>query len=83
MNEDKGSRYHRLKRRAAVALAGVTIAGLVALLAGGSLLLRDLAMVLTGAGASALSTVAVYAVLLTLAYQLCSLPLTFFQSFVL
>ena len=83
MNEDKGSRYHRLKRRAAVALAGVTIAGLVALLVGGSLLLRDLAMVLTGAGPSALSTVAVYGLLLTLAYQLSTLPLTFFQSFVL
>ena len=83
MNEDKASRYHRIKRRSAVALAGVTAAGLVVLLAGGSLWLRDVAMAVAGSGVSAPSTVAVYALLFTLGYQLCTLPLTFFESFVL
>ena len=83
MNEDKASRYHRIKRRSAVALAGVTAAGLVVLLAGGSLWFRDVAMAVAGSGVSAPSTVAVYALLFMLGYQLCTLPLTFFESFVL
>src|SRR5262245_17418160 len=40
-------------------------------------------MAVTGAGHSAPSTVAAYVLLLSLAHQLCALPVTFFESFVL
>jgi STE24 endopeptidase len=83
VNEDKASRYHRLKRRSAVLLAGVTALGLGALVAGGSLWLRDLAAAVTASTASSPLTVAAYVLLLALAYQLCTLPVTFFESFVL
>ena len=83
MNEDKASRYHRLKRQSAIALAGVTAVGLVVLVSGGSLWLRDLAGALTASASSSPSTVAAYVLLLTLGYQLFTLPVTFFESFVL
>ena len=83
MNEDKASRYHRLKRQSAIALAGVTAVGLVVLVCGGSLWLRDLAGALTASASSSPSTVAAYVLLLTLGYQLFTLPVTFFESFVL
>ena len=83
MNEDKGSRYHRFKRRATVAQAGVTAVGLAWLVAGGSLWLRNLAAAVTASTASSSSTVAAYVLLLAAAYQLWTLPVTFFESFVL
>jgi STE24 endopeptidase len=83
VNEDKASRYHRLKRRSAVALTAITAAGLVVLLAGGSLRVRDVASAISGSGPSGPSTVAIYVLLLMAAYQACTIPVIFFQSFVL
>jgi Zn-dependent protease with chaperone function len=84
VNEDKASRYHRLRRRSTVASAVLVVLALVALLPfGGSRVLRDAAMSVTGSGPSAVSTVAAYVLLLTLAHQMVALPLAFYQSFLL
>lgn len=83
MNEDKASRYHRLTRRARLASAAACVAGLVVLLAGGSHALRDSAMALSGAGAAAPSTVAVYSILLAAVWQAARLPLSGYQTLVL
>jgi len=84
LNEDKASRYHRLKRRATVVWALPYVAGLVALIsAGGSGLLRDAVIAVTGAGPSAPSTVALYTVGLMIAYHVLLLPLAAYQGFIL
>jgi STE24 endopeptidase len=84
VNEDRASRYHRLRRRSIVVSAVVTGAGLLLLLPGGvSFLLRNAAMAISGSGSSALSTVAAYVLLLALVHQMCSLPLAFYRSYVL
>ncbi len=87
MNEDRASRYHRLKRRASVAglLWGVIL--LAALLAtGASAWLRDAAE--TAAGALSPSsrpgvTVLFYVAFLSLLNELGSLPLAFYSGFLL
>ena len=76
MNEDKASRYHRLKRRSAVALTAITVVGLAVLLAGGSLRVRDVASVISGEDAFAPSTVAIYVLLVMAAYQAARAPNT-------
>lgn len=84
VNEDRASRYHRLKRRAALVwtfAGGASLFGFV--MAGGSRLLRDEAVAITAAGPSAPSTVAVYALALALAYLGLRLPLAFYQGYVL
>ncbi len=77
MNEDRSSRYHRLKRQAgilSVAWSLVLLAGL--LVTGASLAMRDLA------GASAFAIV-VYVGLLLILNEVGSLPLAFYSGFLL
>jgi STE24 endopeptidase len=85
MNEDRASRYHRLKRR--VSVASVVWSGaLLALLlvTGGSLALRRLA---EGGDAAApygtLVTVAIYVCLLFLLNEIVALPLSFYGGYLL
>jgi STE24 endopeptidase len=82
VNEDKSVRYHRLKRRAAVA-STVVSAALPALLlvTGGSAALRDAAGGLTGAGSAAPLTVALYTVAFLVLHDLLTAPLAFYSSF--
>ena len=61
MNEDKASRYHRLKRRAvvsSVAIQGALLVGL--LLTGWSVRLREAVMAIAGSGPAAPLTIALY-----------------------
>jgi len=76
-NEDKASRYHRLKRRAAIATAscGVLLL-LVILVTGASSALRDVAA--SAAGGSFLLTVFIYVGLVALISEAIQLPLTFY-----
>jgi STE24 endopeptidase len=84
VNEDKASRYHRLKRRTAVVAVALNGAMLVLLLgSGGSSRLRDLAVLATGAEPDAESTVAIYVVLLAAIQSLVTLPLAFYDGFLL
>src|SRR5258706_1214407 len=79
MNEDKSSRYHRLRRRASVAS---TILGVLLLMAlvgtGASAALRDTAASL--AGGSFLLTLCCYVVILALINEAFSVPLAFYQG---
>lgn len=82
MNEDKASRYHRLRRRAS--LLGTALAAaflLLLLVTGWSTSLRDLAASLTGQ--SFLPTVISYVVLVALLGEAIQLPLGFYQGVVL
>ena len=88
MNEDKASRYHRLKRQASIIslLWGVVLlGGLIA--TGWSGLFRNAAEVMAGRIAPASwqpgATVLVYVVLLSLLNELVSLPLGFYSGFLL
>jgi STE24 endopeptidase len=82
MNEDKAVRYHRLKRRAAVASLAVSAALPALLLAtGASAGLRDIASGLAGAGAAATLTVALYGVAFLVLHDLVTAPLSFYSSF--
>ena len=77
-NEDKATRYHRLRRRAS--LAGTALAALFLLLflvTGASAALRDAAA--SASGSFAL-TVALYVVTLVLLHELLQLPLAFYQG---
>ena len=77
MNEDKASRYHRLRRRASLLGTVGGIALLVLLVvSGGSAMVRDLASSL--AGDSFLATVAIYVVLVFAAAELIELPLAYY-----
>jgi STE24 endopeptidase len=82
VNEERSSRYHRLRRRAAVASIGLTGATLVLLVAtGASAVLRDVADWLTGTGQSSASTLAVYVLFVVGIHEAVTLPVTFYQSF--
>lgn len=87
MNEDKASRYHRLKRRAELASTAAAAGVLGALLlSGGALKLRELAAGLAiaiGPGVEEAATVAVFAILLLIVLHLIELPFAFYQGFVL
>ena len=77
MNEDRSSRYHRLKRQASIASVAWTILLLAGLLfSGASAVLRNLA-------GNGLLAVVVYVGLLLLLNEIGSLPLAFYSSFVL
>ena len=77
MNEDRSSRYHRLKRQASIASVAWTLLLLAGLLfSGGSLALRNLA----GGGAFA---IVYYVGLLLLLNELGDLPLSFYSGFLL
>jgi len=78
-NEDKASRYHRLRRGAS--LAGTALSGLLLLgllVSGGSAALRDIASSLSGG--SFTLTVVVYVVLLGLLSEAVGLPLAFYTG---
>ena len=84
MNEDKAARFHRLQRRCfwvSLATQGITM---LALLPGGvSASMRDLAVSITGAPGSSLSTVAVFTLVLLALMELVAFPQRFYQTFVL
>ena len=84
MNEDRATRYHRLKRQATVVAVGVNaiLFGLL-LGSGGSARLRDLAVVLSRAEPDAGSTVAIYVSLLASIQAVVTLPLAYYDGFLL
>ena len=84
MNEDKSSRYHRLKRQATVAGLALSAALLAALqFTPASGLLRDAAMAAAGAGPSHPLTVAGFVLAILVVQEAVALPLAFYSSFVL
>jgi len=81
-NEDKATRYHRLRRRAA--LAGTALGALfltLLLITGWSAALRDAAV--SAAGPSFTLTVVAYVVLIALLSEVVQLPLAFYQGMTL
>lgn len=86
-NEDKSSRYHRLKRRADLAstlAAGTFLTAL--LVTGGALALREAASsigMLIDGGWEEAATAAAVALILTLLLYLLELPFAYYQGFVL
>jgi len=87
MNEDKATRYHRLRRRAGVVSAGMAAGLQVALIvSGGSVALRAIASNAATAVAPALAwwlTLAIYVVLLAALHEVAVLPIAFYRGFVL
>jgi STE24 endopeptidase len=88
VNEDKATRYNRLKRRVDVASLAWTVVLLVTLvISGGSLALRDgaewLARLVAPAAWLQTASVAAYVVLLTLLSELGAMPLSFYSGLVL
>ncbi|MBE3135164.1 MAG: M48 family metallopeptidase [Acidobacteria bacterium] len=89
MNEDKATRYHRLKRRASVASLAWSAGFLVALLlSGGSVVIRDLASlavarIATPAWHSPPVVVLLYVTLLAVLHETVSLPIDFYRGFLL
>lgn len=88
MNEDRATRYNRLKRRVGVAsLAWGAIFLIALLVSGGSVALRSAAegaaRIVAPAWATGASAVVVYVVLLTMLHEVGSLPLAFYGGFVL
>jgi STE24 endopeptidase len=86
MNEDKASRYHRLRRQAAVlsvALSAVVLAGL--LLSGASRVLADAAVSWTHASAGRFSpaVTAIYVTIFAAVHEATALPLTYYRGFFL
>jgi STE24 endopeptidase len=78
-NEDKATRYHRLKRRAGIASAVGGVLVLVALVVTGtSAALRDVAA--SAAGPSFLLTVVVYVCLVALISEAVQLPLSYYTG---
>src|SRR4029453_8924307 len=81
MNEDKATRYHRLGRRAGV--LSMLWSGLILLsllLTGASAGLREWA---AGFGANPTLTVALYVVMLSLAFDAATLPFGFYRGWLL
>ena len=79
MNEDKSTRYHRLRRRASISGTALGIALLIAfVLTGASAALRAYAGSL--AGSSFVVTLSLYVVILTLINEAISLPFAFYQG---
>ena len=84
MNEDKATRYHRLRRRATAFSIVGGVATLVAMLGGGvSLFVRDAITAWTSASPSAPSTVALYVLVVVAGYLALRLPIAFYQSYLL
>ena len=87
MNEDKASRYHRLKRQASVVSLAWSAALLGLLLSTGwSAVLRDAAERGAGRAPQALHTVAailLFVALLSLLHELAAVPFAFYNGFVL
>lgn len=86
MNEDKSARYHRLKRRSAVASIVVSASLLILLLASGlSTSIADFARQLAHADTlpSSALVVALYVLLLVAVHEAFTFPLAFYQGFLL
>jgi STE24 endopeptidase len=84
LNEDKPSRFHRLRRRAAavsVLLSAALFGGLLA--SGASLTLADVAARLAGAPRQAPQTIAVYVLLLAVLNEAIAFPVAFYRGFLL
>jgi STE24 endopeptidase len=78
-NEDKATRYHRLRRRASILSAALGATFLIALLVSGwSAGLRAAAVDMTGG--SFLGAIAVYVLALAVIYDLIQLPLAFYEG---
>lgn len=81
-NEDKATRYHRLRRRAAVLSAGFSALFLIVLLvSGASAALRSFALDLSAG--SFLLALAVYVTALSLLHEILLLPLAYYEGIVL
>ncbi len=84
MNEEKSSRFHRLKRRAALASLLLTVALLASiLLSGASVAMREAAAVFAGGSPGSLLTVAAYVLLLACLNEAITLPAAFYRSYLL
>jgi STE24 endopeptidase len=86
LNEDKSTRYHRLRRRAAIASIGLSAAIFVVLLASGlSISIANLARGVSGAQPNTYSAlaVAVYVLLVAVVHEVITFPLAFYQGFLL
>jgi len=84
LNEDKSARYHRLKRRADLLGTALSAAFLLWLLISGiALYVREASSFLGGftPGYEEVSTAAVFAILLSLALQLLTLPFSYYQGY--
>ena len=87
MNEDKSTRYHRLRRRAdllGTAAAGLVLLALLVTAAGSQM--RELAAAVSSfipGGFDDAMTVALYAVMVIVLLQLVELPFAFYQGFLL
>ena len=81
-NEDKATRYHRLRRRASVAGAAASALFLLLLLSsGGSAALRDLAA--RAGGGAFYVTLALYVFAVAFLHELLQVPLAFYQGITL
>ena len=81
MNEDKATRYNRLKRRASVSSVAWNVALLAGLaLTGSSRVLRDAAAAMAPSGYPAL-VVAFYVALLSIVHEIGALPIAFYSGF--
>jgi STE24 endopeptidase len=86
LNEDKASRYHRLKRQAAVLSMAITATLLGGLLAsGGSVSIADAARRMSGSNPAQFSpgAVAIYVVILALLHEALTFPAAFYRGFLL
>ncbi len=85
MNEDRGARYHRLKRRASLIALGWSATLLTALtFTGASALFRTQAVALADAVPSPLSaavSIAIYVTCLILVHEIGALPIAFYGGF--
>lgn len=78
-NEDKATRYHRLRRRASILSAGLGALFLIALLvSGASVALRETAEGL--ASGSFIGTITLYVLALAVLHDLIQLPLAFYEG---
>ena len=87
MNEDKATRYHRLKRQASVVSLLWSVALLTGVLwSGWTLTLRSLAesaAPYAGSGFSRMTAIVVYVCLLTLLNEIGGVPIAFYSGFLL
>jgi STE24 endopeptidase len=86
LNEDKSTRYHRLRRRSAIASIGLSAAIFVVLLASGlSIWIANLARGVSGAQPNTYSALAValYVLLVAVVHEVITFPLAFYQGFLL
>jgi STE24 endopeptidase len=87
VNEDKSSRYHRLRRRAdLIGLAAAAVVLLALILTPGGSTLREFAAAVSSAvsgGFDDAVTVAIYTVMVMIVLQAVELPFAFYQGFLL